>query len=80
MVRPRLERRSKDNLLTAREIDVLKLLVRGYRNDAIADELFLSPATVRVYVSGIYAKMGIGTKHNPRVAIALRFAHEFGEP
>ena len=80
MVRPRLERRSKDNHLTAREIDVLKLLARGYHNCAIADALFLSPGTVRIYVSRIYEKMGIDTKQNPRVAVALRFAHKSGEP
>ena len=80
MVRPRLERRPKDNHLTAREIDVLNLLARGYHNGAIAEALFLSPGTVKVYLSRIYAKYGIDTKHNPRVAIALRFAKLLGEP
>lgn len=44
--------------LTARERDVLALLVDGLTNREIAERLTLSPATVRVYVSNILSKLG----------------------
>lgn len=43
--------------LTGREPDVLELLARGMTNDAIAERLFLSPKTVRNYVSAIFNKL-----------------------
>jgi DNA-binding NarL/FixJ family response regulator len=44
--------------LTARENDILELLARGHTNDAIARALGLAAGTVRIYVSGILAKLG----------------------
>jgi NarL family two-component system response regulator LiaR len=44
--------------LTAREREVLALLVDGLTNREIAERLTLSPATVRVYVSNILSKLG----------------------
>ena len=44
--------------LTAREVDVLRLLVEGRTNRAISVELSLSPATVKVHVGHIVAKLG----------------------
>jgi DNA-binding NarL/FixJ family response regulator len=43
--------------LTDRERDVLQLLARNYPNAAIADELVLTPKTVRNYVSSILNKL-----------------------
>lgn len=43
--------------LTGREPDVLELLARGMTNDAIAERLFLSPKTIRNYVSAIFNKL-----------------------
>jgi DNA-binding NarL/FixJ family response regulator len=44
--------------LTAREVDVLRVLVEGRTNRAISVELGLSPATVKVHVGHIVAKLG----------------------
>jgi DNA-binding NarL/FixJ family response regulator len=44
--------------LTERELDVLRLLVKGHSNPEIARRLHLAPGTVRNYVSGILQKLG----------------------
>lgn len=57
--------------LSARELDVLKLIARGLSNDEIARTLFISPHTVKNHVSNIYRKMGMDDR--TQVAItALR--------
>ncbi len=43
--------------LTPREMDVLRLLVEGLTNQAIADTLILSPATVKGYLQAIFQKL-----------------------
>jgi NarL family two-component system response regulator LiaR len=48
--------------LTEREQEVLALLARGLTNKEIAEELILSPATVRVYVSHILSKLGASNR------------------
>jgi DNA-binding NarL/FixJ family response regulator len=48
--------------LTARELEVLALLVRGLRNAAIADELVVSEKTVDHHVSAVLRKLGVGTR------------------
>lgn len=48
--------------LTGREPEVLELLARGLTNDAIATRLFLSPKTIRNYVSTIFGKLDVGSR------------------
>lgn len=45
--------------LTERERDILALIARGRTNAAIAEALYLSPKTVRNYVSNIFTKLGV---------------------
>ena len=47
---------------TARELDVLRLLVTRRTTREIADELFLSPRTVQWYISTILSKLGASSR------------------
>jgi len=55
--------------LTAREVEVLRLVAAGLSNGEIAERLFLSPNTVKVHVARVLAKIGV---HNR--AAATEFA------
>jgi DNA-binding NarL/FixJ family response regulator len=48
--------------LTQREIEVLKLVVAGKTNHAIAQELFLSDHTVRRHLQNVFAKLGVSSR------------------
>lgn len=48
--------------LTERERDVLRLVVTGRSNPEIAEELHLSPGTVKNHVSAILAKLGVSDR------------------
>ncbi len=45
--------------LTAREVDVLRLVAAGRTNQQVAAELFMSPKTASVHVSRILTKLGV---------------------
>jgi LuxR family maltose regulon positive regulatory protein len=49
-------------LLTLRECDVLNCLGRRLSYQEIADELFISPGTVKRHVGSIYSKFGVGNR------------------
>ena len=48
--------------LSAREIDVLEQLSKGLNYINIAENLFLSPATVRKHIENIYTKLQVHNK------------------
>ena len=54
--------------LSRRELEVLQYLVDGVNQIAIAEELFVSPHTVRTHVRNILAKMGA---HSSLEAVSL---------
>ncbi|MEY9874747.1 DNA-binding NarL/FixJ family response regulator [Streptacidiphilus sp. MAP12-33] len=54
--------------LTPRELEVLGLLCAGFTRCAIADQLFVSPRTVRTHVQNILAKLDV---HSSLAAVAL---------
>ncbi len=45
--------------LTAREIEVLRLIAAGMRNQEIADRLFVSLPTIKRHVANAYGKLGV---------------------
>jgi ATP/maltotriose-dependent transcriptional regulator MalT len=59
------------NLLTARELEVLRLLATGMTNKAIAAELVLSQKTISRHLSNIFTKLGVETR-----AAATAYAYE----
>ena len=50
------------SLLTARELEVLKLLGEAKTNSEIADQLFISEHTAKVHVSRILEKLALSTR------------------
>ena len=45
---------STGDLLTVREIEVIQMVAAGYSNSRIAEELFISPQTVKTHLYNIY--------------------------
>lgn len=48
--------------LSSREIDVLEQLAAGLSYTVIADNLFLSPSTIRKHIENIYKKLQVHNK------------------
>ena len=46
--------------LTTRELEILRLIAAGLRNQEIADDLSISAATVKRHIANAYAKLGVG--------------------
>ncbi|HWC41630.1 MAG TPA: LuxR C-terminal-related transcriptional regulator [Actinomycetota bacterium] len=59
--------------LTARELQVLRLVAAGATNKAIAADLFISERTVDRHMSNIYAKLGVSSR-----AAATAHAYQHG--
>lgn len=58
--------------LTAREYDILYLLAKGFDNQTIADELFISLKTVKTHVSNILSKLEVDDRTQ---AVVYAFRH-----
>jgi LuxR family maltose regulon positive regulatory protein len=59
--------------LTARELEIVRLIAAGLRNQEIAEQLSVAPATVKRHVANAYAKLG--ARHRVE---ALARARELG--
>jgi HD-GYP domain-containing protein (c-di-GMP phosphodiesterase class II) len=69
----RRARRERPAGLSEREVEVLRLLARGLSNRDMAEQLYLSPDTVKHHIRHIYDKTGVSTR-----AGATLFAMENG--
>ena len=62
----RLVREAAENfgrqVLTTRECEVVKLVLRGYSTKSISHALGISPGTVKVHRENIYGKLGVSTQ------------------
>jgi DNA-binding NarL/FixJ family response regulator len=57
--------------LTAREVEVLRLVARGLTDTQVAEQLVISPRTVNWHLTAIYSKLGVSSR-----AAATRYAIE----
>lgn len=57
--------------LTARELEVLRLLAQGHSNREIGDQLFISQSTAARHVANIFAKLDVDSR-TKAVAVAHR--------
>jgi len=55
--------KGKEQVLSEREIEVLRLAKRGLPNPQIAQSLHISPGTVRNHLSAIYRKLDVHTRY-----------------
>ncbi len=62
--------------LTARELEVLQLLAKGYTNKEIAAQIFLSVKTVEAHRARIYSKMGFKNRAD---LVSFALAHKLME-
>lgn len=80
-LREKMEVKSKmqeDEILTKREIEVLKLLAEGLFNKEIASKLDISEKTVKNHVSNIFKKIGVSDRTQAAVyAIKNNFVDLF---
>jgi len=60
-----------DDLLSPREVDVLRLIATGNSNKLIADQLSISEATAKTHVANILSKLGANDRAHA-VTIALK--------
>src|ERR671939_416330 len=70
---PALLTKERENMLTAREREILQLLADGMSNADVAAKLFISQETVKSHVRHILTKLEADTR-TQAVAIALREA------
>jgi DNA-binding NarL/FixJ family response regulator len=72
MIKPAgaVDRKIRD-LLSAREMEMMKLLATGMSNKEIADKLYLSLRTVKAHMSNIFTKMTVASRSEALVE-ALR--------
>lgn len=58
--------------LSARELEVLRLVAEGMTNAAIAEQLFISPRTVGGHIHSIFNKLGVSSR---TAAAAYAYRH-----
>jgi len=71
-VAERLASRMGSPGLTARELDVLKLIVAGKSNKEIGEELRISEATVKTHINNILSKLGVTDRTQATTAALQR--------
>jgi DNA-binding NarL/FixJ family response regulator len=65
--------RTNPDGLTAREIEVLRLMAEGLSNPEIATRLYIGQTTVKTHINNAFAKIGVRNR-----AEAVRYAYQHG--
>ncbi|HHB90823.1 MAG TPA: hypothetical protein ENK60_05900 [Anaerolineae bacterium] len=63
---------TNDSPLTRRETEILGLIAQGLSNDEIAQQLHISPNTVKVHVRNIFEKMGVQSRTEASIEAVKR--------
>jgi DNA-binding NarL/FixJ family response regulator/signal transduction histidine kinase len=66
-----LRDRHQSDVLSVRELEVLRLMVEGYRNKDIAEVLVVSEHTVKSHISSIFQKLGVKDRAGA-ISVALQ--------
>ena len=53
---------SEDVVVSARELDVMRMVDAGLSANAIADKLFISRETVKKHLGNVYSKLGVHSR------------------
>ena len=69
-----------DNLLTAREKEILPYLAHGRSRKVIAEKLVLSENTIKTYISNVYGKLGVHTQQELIDLVQKKGREIAGEP
>jgi DNA-binding NarL/FixJ family response regulator len=67
-----LQPKQEFSVLSIRELEILQLIGRGYKNVKVANELAISTATVKNHLTRIYAKLGVQSRTE---AVAWTWQH-----
>ncbi|WP_084956599.1 ATP-binding protein [Thermoactinospora rubra] len=68
-------RRSRDGVLSARELEVARLVAQGRTNREIAEVLFLSRRTVETHVATVLRKLGVPSRAHIVAALPEQRGH-----
>jgi DNA-binding NarL/FixJ family response regulator len=74
--RPRGGKKGIISTLSARELDVLRLMAEGRSNNGIAGQLFVTPKAIEKHIAGIFGKLNLHadtTEHHRRVLAVLTY-------
>jgi DNA-binding NarL/FixJ family response regulator len=66
-----LRRDEGPDALTDREMEVLQLMVKGYRNREIAERLYITERTVKFHAGIIFQKLGVSSR-SEAIAVAIQ--------
>ena len=49
-------------MLTKREKEVIELLIKGYNNSQISEQLMITSHTTKAHISSIFQKLGVANR------------------
>ena len=67
-IRDRLAERMAANSLTARELEILELIIHGLANNEIAAQLKLAEGTVKGHINRLFGKLGVTDRTQAAIA------------